>query len=98
MKKSGTPKRAPKFSGLLEDEGVARWYSNVARGSAVTADVYLRRLANFCSDANLTPQMLRKMDEKELYDIVLDTVSKLEKKGYAGSYIQSTIKAVKSWL
>ena len=33
---------------LLENQDVKRWHDNVARGSGVTADVYLRRLGNFC--------------------------------------------------
>ena len=37
------PKRA-KYAFLLEDVALRRWYENVARGSRVTADVYLRRL------------------------------------------------------
>jgi len=87
-----------KYAVLLEDEGVMRWYNNMARGSEVTADVYLRRLGNFCHDLKLSPQSLLKMNESELYDTLLDTVSRMERDGKAGSYIQSTIKAVKSWL
>jgi len=83
---------------LLEDENVRRWYNNVARGSEVTADVYLRRLGNFCHDLKLTPQRLLKLSENQLYNIILDTVSKAEQEGKAGSYIQSTVKAAKSWL
>jgi len=83
---------------LLEDENVRRWYNNVARGSEVTADVYLRRLGNFCHDLKLTPQRLLKLNENQLYNTLLDTVSKAEQEGKAGSYIQSTVKAVKSWL
>jgi hypothetical protein len=36
--------------------------------------------------------------EKELYDLLLDFVSSEERKGRAGSYIESTLKAIKSWL
>jgi len=38
------------------------------------------------------------MEEKERFDLLLDFVSMMEEKGHAGSYIQSTLKAVKSWL
>jgi len=31
---------------LLEDGGIRRWHENVARGSRVTADVYLRTLGS----------------------------------------------------
>ena len=98
MKRVSARTHTKKYAVLLKDEGVKRWYDNVARGSNVTADVYLRRLGNFCHDLKLTPQRLLKMDESKLYNILLDTVSKMEQKGHAGSYIQSTIKAVKSWL
>jgi hypothetical protein len=33
-----------KYLHLLEDPEVKRWHQNVARGSRITADVYLRRL------------------------------------------------------
>ena len=98
MKRVSARTRTKKYAVLLKDEGVKRWFDNVARGSNVTADVYLRRLGNFCHDLRLTPHGLLKMDESKLYNILLDTVSKMEQKGHAGSYIQSTIKAVKSWL
>jgi hypothetical protein len=38
------------------------------------------------------------MSESELYNMLLDAVSKREQEGFAGTYIESTIKAVKSWL
>ena len=43
---SGKQKAMPraKYSHLLSDPDVNRWYRNVSRGSNVTADVYLRRL------------------------------------------------------
>jgi len=89
---------ASKYATFLEDAGVKRWYDNVARGSRVTADVYLRRLGNFCNSLGITPNGLLSLKEGEIYNMLLDTVSKMERKGHAGSYIQSTLKAVKSWL
>jgi len=38
------------------------------------------------------------MGEAELYNLLLDYVSMMEGEGYAGSYIKSALKAVKSWL
>ena len=70
----------------------------MARGSKVTADVYFRRLGSFCDHHKITPKELIKMKQKERFDLLLDFVSMMERKGYAGSYIQSTLKAVKSWL
>jgi hypothetical protein len=83
---------------LLDDVDVRRWYSNVARGSRVTADVYLRRLDSFCERFNVTPKQLTNLSENDLYNMLLDYVSYLEGSGYAGSYIKSALKAVKSWL
>ncbi|MEM2507400.1 MAG: site-specific integrase, partial [Nitrososphaeria archaeon] len=77
---------------------VRRWYENVARGSRVTADVYLRRLGWACRHLNLKPKDLLKKSEKELAMMLADLVSYLEREGKAGSYIKSCVKAVKSWL
>ena len=87
-----------KYGYLLDDSDVRRWYSNVARGSRITADVYLRRLGAFCEHFNVTPKQLIGLGEGELYNMLLDYVSHLENNGCAGSYIESALKAVKSWL
>ena len=86
-----------KYSGLLDDPDVKRWHENVARGSRVTADVYLRRLGSFCKERGLAPRDFISMSEKNLRDLLMDLVSRAEKEGYAGSYIESTVKALKSW-
>jgi hypothetical protein len=85
------------YVALLEDPKIMRWHANLARGSQVTADVYLRRLGNFCESTKITPQRLVAMDEEAIYNLLLDTVTNMEKTN-AGSYIQSVIKAIKSWL
>jgi len=90
--------RRAKYAFLLEDVDVRRWYRNVARGSQVTADVYLRRLGAFCSHFGLTPKRLVSLGRDEIYNLLLDYVSDLEESGRAGSYIESALKAVKSWL
>lgn len=87
-----------KYAYLLEEADVRRWYENLARGSMVTADVCLRRLGNFCELHKTTPKELVLLNDKELHDLLMDYVSSAEKRGYAGSYINSTIKAVRSWL
>ena len=81
---------------LLEDRNVKRWYENLARGSPVTADVYLRRPGAFCEENKTSPKTLASMQRRKLEDLLMDYVSSKEKK-YAGSYIQSTVKVVKSW-
>jgi len=91
-------RRRSKYKDLLKNAGVKRWYSNVARGSRVTADVYLRRVGSFCAGLKLTPAELASMDERKSRDLLMDFVSSMEKRGYAGSYIESIVKAVKSWL
>ena len=68
------------------------------RDPQVTAEVYLRRLGWFCKRRGLSPQKLVAMEQKELENLLLDLVSELEEQGKAGSYIESIIKAVKSWL
>ncbi|MHA1632247.1 MAG: site-specific integrase [Candidatus Freyarchaeota archaeon] len=90
--------RRAKYAFLLEDVDVRRWYRNVARGSQVTADVYLRRLGSFCNHFGLTPKRLVSLGSDEIYNLLLDYVSDLEAAGRAGSYIESALKAVKSWL
>jgi hypothetical protein len=85
------------YAPLLQDPKIKRWHQNLARGSQVTADVYLRRLGNFCESTKTTPQKLATMNEEELHNLLLDTVTNMEK-NYTGSYTQSIIKAIKSWL
>jgi len=87
-----------KYKKLLSDPDVQRWYRNAARGSRVTADVYLRRLGGFCADHGMTPKGLAAMGQRELEDLLMDSVGELEEQGKAGSYIKSIVKAVRSWL
>jgi hypothetical protein len=87
-----------KYGYLLKDKDIARWKHSVDSGSKITGDVYLRRLGSFCSEVGKSPQELLKLKDKALADIIDDYVISREKKGNAGSYIQSTVKAVKSWL
>ena len=87
-----------KYASLLENVDVRRWYENVARGSRVTADVYLRRLEAFCQSFGRSPKDLLGMSEAELYNLLLDYISMMEREGYAVSYIKSALKAIKSWL
>lgn len=90
--------RGTAYKSLLEDKEVKRWYNNVARGSIVTADVYLRRLGNFCKAHKITPKKFAAKSEKEIYGILLDYVTELEKRKLSGSYITSILKALRSWL
>jgi hypothetical protein len=97
MSKHVAPRKGEHAS-LLKDGGIKRWYDNLRRGSPVTADVYLRRLGHICKELKLTPQQLAEMNESQLYELMLDSVSNMERQGHGGSYIQSQLKAIKSWL
>jgi len=81
---------------LLEDLQVRRWYDNVSRASELTAEVNLRRLGLFCNRLHLTPLGLLEKEPQEIHSLLVDTVTELEKKGYAGSYLQGIVKGVKS--
>jgi hypothetical protein len=87
-----------KYLFLLNDPDVKRWYNNVSRGSRVTADVYLRRVGSFCQKFKTTPKRLAAMSDLELYNLMLDYVTSMETAGYTGSYAESALKSVKSWL
>jgi hypothetical protein len=86
------------YAYLLGDVDVRRWYENVARGSRVTADVYLRRLGWTCRRLNLEPKDFVNLSDRDLAAVLSDFVSCLEREGRTGSYIKSCMKAVKSWL
>ncbi len=90
--------RGKLYTHLLEDKNIKRWYNNVARGSVITADIYLRRLGKFCKDYKVTPQKLLRLNEKNIYNLLLDAVSDLEEKEKAGKYIAHLVTTVKSWL
>jgi integrase len=82
----------------LGDPEVRRWYENVARGSQVTADNYLRSLFNFSSRTGLTPAGVAKLDGRRVHHVLLDFVSGEEKRGMTGSTVLTYVKAVRSWL
>jgi hypothetical protein len=87
-----------RYRHLLEDPDVSRWYRNLSRGSVVTAGVYLRRLGWFCSSRGTDPKGLLRLGDRELEDMLMDTVGELEERGRAGGYVKTVVKAVRSWL
>ncbi len=87
-----------KYRPLLEDERVRKWVDYMARGSSVTAQVYFRRLGRVCEEKGILPLDLLNKDEEWLWNFLNDLVSEMEIKAKAGGYIQSTLKAIKSWL
>ncbi len=86
---------------LLEDPDLRRWYSNIARGSPLTADVRLRRISHFCEVRGITPSQFAKLALRNLRkasDIIEDHVSWMEEQNHSPGYIDSTLTAIKSWL
>jgi len=80
---------------------MVRWRNNVARGSRLTGDVYFRRLRGFCNDNTLTPESIKiqaKIDPLKFQNLLEDYVARLEREGKAGSYVETILKAVRSWL
>lgn len=86
---------------LLHDLDVKRWYTDVGRGSPVTADVHLRRLSLFCDQNKLSPGELANLgrrDRKKLDDLMQDHVTRMELEKKSPGYIGGMMKGVKSWL
>jgi len=100
-KSARAKKGATKYAVYLEDAGVNRWYTNLVRGSPLTAEVALRRLSRLCELLETTPKgMVDKAlsDLKGFQDSVEDMVTGLESEGKSPGYILDLIKTVKSWL
>jgi integrase len=87
-----------KYTSLKNNPEIKRWFLNMSRGSMITGEVYLRRLGQFCEINNTDPIAITKMTEKEIANMLMDTVSLLESQGRAGSFIAGIMKSVKSWL
>ncbi|MEM2159755.1 MAG: hypothetical protein QXN55_02230 [Candidatus Nitrosotenuis sp.] len=86
---------------LLSDPDLRRWYTNVARGSPLTAEVRLRRISHFCEVNNTTPAKFADLAIKNLRaatDLIQDHISWMEQKNHAPGYVDSTLSAIKSWL
>lgn len=87
-----------KYDYIFANENVRRWYENVSRGSRITGDVYLRRLAKFCEVNHVSPMELTELGAERIYNLLLDAVSAMERKQFSGGYIALVLKAIKSWL
>ena len=91
----------PKYTYLLKNENVKRWYDNIKAGSRITADVYLRTLGLYCEINKTNPQeILEKAsrDPKKFKIDFIDFVRSLENQGKAGSYIARFKRVMRSWL
>jgi len=88
---------------LEEDPNLKRWYNNLRRGSAYTAEIYLRRLCAFCAKLALTPEEFRMLPREVIEEKAQDYVNELEEYArpdggrYAPQYVKSNLKAIKSW-
>jgi hypothetical protein len=56
-------KENKRYGYVLEDPQITRWYDDVARGSRITADVYLRRFGIVLEEKNLSPQDILKVGQ-----------------------------------
>ena len=86
---------------LLVHPEIKRWYDNLARGSALTADVRVRRLGQFCEIHHMTPMGLADLGMRDLRtatNLLEDHITWMEDKGYSPGYVEDHIKAIKSWL
>jgi hypothetical protein len=88
---------------------VKRWNDNLAAGSPLTAERWTRRLGRYCEINDklpLTegPKMLWHLDRSKSilvqanYNLLLDTIRRLEKTGYDRDYIKGIKTSVVSWL
>lgn len=89
-----------KWVKLLVDEDVERWNRGLARGSTITAEVYLRKLGRATEFLGLDPAAMvgAAGDLKAFTDRVDDMVTDMEGRDYSPSYVESVVKALKSWL
>jgi hypothetical protein len=87
-----------RYQEITSERRVALWLEDVARGSVITADVNRRRIGWFSERHGLLPGDLLALDQESLHDLLLGTVGDLERAGHAGSYAQSIVTAVRSWL
>jgi len=90
--------RRAKYAHLRDNPTIDRWYRNLARGSEITADVYLRRLGNVCAGRKVGPEDLVHLARDARRDFLTDLVSEMEDGELTGGYIESTLKALRSWL
>jgi len=94
-------KRVTKYAVLMKNGDVKRWFTNLARGSPITAEVAMRRLSRLCELLSTSPQGMvdwTRSDLKGFQDSLEDLVTRLESEGKSPGYILDLLKTVKSWL
>lgn len=94
-------KEPGKYSDLGKDPEVGRWLRNLRRGSAITAEVALRRLGRVCEFLSTDAKKLvrdAKSDSKGFQDSLEDLVSRLEEERKSPGYIVGILKTLRAWL
>lgn len=93
-----------KNGSLLRDANVQRWFSNLKKGSVISAEISLRALARFCQHVKMSPEEYVKLPLQKMEDMAQDFVDDLEsarkpsgEAKYSPGYIQSLLKVVRSW-
>ena len=81
---------------LLEDPTVKRWYSNIRKGSVISAEIYLRALGRFCEYAEMTPAQFAELPLEKIEDMTQDFIDEFESK-YSPGYLGSLLKVMRSW-
>lgn len=101
---SNTTNDKPKTSRkakMLANFEIKRWYDNLARGSAVTADTRLRHLDMFCRIHKMTPMELADLGMRDIRattNLLEDHITWMENEEYAPGYTGGFVKTIKSWL
>ena len=88
--------RRKKYLNWLDDPDIKRWHRQ--SGKEITANIYLQRLGYLSETYGIDARELIKENKQAVKDKLIDLVAKMDDEGYAGSYIGSVMKAVKSWL
>ena len=88
---------ADKYSYIKTAKPTESWYHNLLQGSKNTAEVYVRGLGLYCELNHTTPErILEDAKSRKLRDDFVDFVSRMENKGYRGSYIARFKKVLNS--
>jgi hypothetical protein len=101
IQKTKRPTTETKKHRLLSTPEIRRWYDNVARGSPVTSEIWLRRLSRFAELCDMTPLELAELavrDIKAATDLIQDVITKMEENGNSPGYIKGMLNSIKSWL
>jgi integrase len=77
---------------------VERWERNLANGSPVYAQVSARRLRAFLREMEVSAEDLVALEPRRLRNLIEDYLAIEKKRGHAGSYVRTTLKAIRSWL